>query len=189
VNKKFKPILSLDFDGVIHSYSSGWKGADIIPDEPVEGAMQFIWDATEHFRVCIFSSRSNQPGGKSAMQAWVKKHFMGYWGTHAAQADDKLSEIEWPTEKPPALVTLDDRAVTFTGVFPSIDELRSFKPWNKREASDVVAETLLAEAAPDLLAACKAMLRVDSETRYSAREFVEAKELMAAAVAKAEGRP
>ena len=43
-------------------------------------------------------------------------------------------------------------------------------------------------AAPDLLSACKAMLKADSETRYSAREFVEAKELIAAAVAKAEGR-
>ncbi len=42
-----KPILCLDFDGVIHSYTSGWKGADVIPDPPVEGAMQFIWDATE----------------------------------------------------------------------------------------------------------------------------------------------
>jgi hypothetical protein len=26
-----KPILCLDFDGVLHSYSSGWKGADVIP--------------------------------------------------------------------------------------------------------------------------------------------------------------
>lgn len=29
-----KPILCLDFDGVIHSYASGWKGADVIPDPP-----------------------------------------------------------------------------------------------------------------------------------------------------------
>ena len=39
-----KPILCLDFDGVIHSYSSGWKGAAVIPDPPVDGAMRFIWD-------------------------------------------------------------------------------------------------------------------------------------------------
>ena len=32
-----KPIVVLDFDGVIHSYKSGWKGADVIPDEPVPG--------------------------------------------------------------------------------------------------------------------------------------------------------
>ena len=29
-----KPILCLDFDGVVHSYTSGWKGADVIPDPP-----------------------------------------------------------------------------------------------------------------------------------------------------------
>lgn len=127
-----KPILCLDFDGVIHSYTSGWKGADTIPDPPVDGAMKFIWDATEHFRVAIFSSRSNQAGGLSAMRAWLYHHFRSYWGTHAMQADDKLGEIEWPTEKPAALVTIDDRALTFDGTWPSIDALKNFKPWNKR---------------------------------------------------------
>jgi hypothetical protein len=127
-----KPILCLDFDGVIHSYASGWKGADVIPDPPVDGAMKFIWDATDHFRVAIFSSRSNQPGGLSAMKAWVSHHFRGYWGTHATQADDKLSDIEWPTEKPAAMITLDDRALTFEGVWPDIETLKEFQPWNKR---------------------------------------------------------
>ena len=64
-----KPILCVDFDGVIHSYASGWKGADAIPDPPVPGAMEFLREALRHFRVSIFSSRSNQPGGIAAMQA------------------------------------------------------------------------------------------------------------------------
>jgi len=122
----------LDFDGVIHSYASGWKGVDVIPDPPVDGAMKFIWDATEHFRVAIFSSRSGQPGGISAMKAYVRGHFMAYWGTHATQADDKFTEIEWPTEKPAAFITIDDRALTFEGVWPDVEALRAFQPWNKR---------------------------------------------------------
>lgn len=127
-----KPILCLDFDGVIHSYKSGWKGADVIPDPPVDGAMKFIWDATEHFRVAIYSSRSGQLGGLDAMQGWLRNHFMAFWGTHATQADDKFSEIEWPREKPAAFITIDDRALTFEGVWPDIETLKAFQPWNKR---------------------------------------------------------
>lgn len=127
-----KPILCLDFDGVIHSYASGWKGADTIPDPPVDGAMKFIWDATEHFSVAIYSSRSNQLGGLPAMKAWLSHHFKAYWNTHATQADDKLSDIQWPTEKPAAFITLDDRAITFDGTWPPIEALKSFQPWNKR---------------------------------------------------------
>ncbi len=130
-----KPILCLDFDGVIHSYISGWKGADVIPDPPVPGALPFIAHAMEHFRIAIFSSRSNQPGGITAMVQWL-----GYWSvdsTHGMPDDfdhATWSAIEWPIEKPPAFLTIDDRAMQFNGDWASYDPkyLLTFKPWNKQ---------------------------------------------------------
>jgi hypothetical protein len=128
-----KPILCLDFDGVIHSYTSGWKGADVIPDPPVPGALHFIVKALKHFRVAIFSSRSHQEGGLGAMHQWL-----GYWSVDPEHGmpgkfdHATWSEIEWPLEKPSAFVTIDDRAITFTGEWPDIEMLKQFKPWNKR---------------------------------------------------------
>ena len=127
-----KPILCLDFDGVLHSYTSGWQGAEVIPDPPVPGAMHFIWDATDHFRVAIFSSRSNRLRGRAAMERWLRMHFREYWAADRTTCDDKLAEIEWPTEKPAAFITLDDRAITFDGTWPNIEMLLNFKPWNEK---------------------------------------------------------
>src|SRR6516162_4169866 len=73
-NPMTKPILCLDFDGVIHSYTSGWKGADVIPDPPVPGALLFMYEAQEHFTVAVFSSRSNQPHGVYAMKKYIRKY-------------------------------------------------------------------------------------------------------------------
>jgi hypothetical protein len=125
-----KPILCLDFDGVLHSYASGWKGADVIPDPPVPGALNFIAAAMEHFTVAIFSSRSNQPGGIEAMKEWFR-----YWSQMQINdmPDTPTGElIQWPTEKPAAFLTIDDRALTFTGTWPDVVDLLKFKPWNKR---------------------------------------------------------
>lgn len=129
-----KPILCLDFDGVIHSYSSGWKGADVIPDPPVEGAIAFMLGALHHFDVVIFSSRSNQRGGVTAMQNWLQHHAGATW--YESPDGPGLEDIRFVTEKPPALVTIDDRAITFTGTFPAIDTLKEFKPWNKGGVAD-----------------------------------------------------
>lgn len=130
-----KPILCLDFDGVLHSYSSGWKGADVIPDPPTDGAMRFIWDAADHFTIAIFSSRSRQTGGHHAMLRWLEKHFREHWASDRTRADDILAEIQWPMEKPPAMITIDDRALTFNGQWADYDpkNLLRFQPWNKRE--------------------------------------------------------
>ena len=125
-----KPTLCLDFDGVLHSYTSGWKGADVIPDEPVPDAMFFLHQAAWHFDVQIFSSRSNQPGGVDAMKAWLRKHLEKTLGE--VTGTNVFRALRFPLEKPPALVTIDDRAICFTGAWPSMQELKEFKPWNKR---------------------------------------------------------
>lgn len=127
-----KPILVLDFDGVLHSYTSGWKGATVIPDPPVDGAMDFLFQVVDHFRICIFSSRSNQRGGIRAMKKWLDKHLKEYWSGQRTIADDIYCAIEWPKEKPAAMITIDDRAITFDGRWPNIETLINFKPWNKK---------------------------------------------------------
>lgn len=128
-----KPILCLDFDGVIHSYSSGWQGADKVSDPPVPGALQFIVAAMEHFDVAIYSSRSGQPGGVTAMCRWL-----GYWSVDSVYGmpDDfdhgAWGAIQWPVTKPSAFLTIDDRAITFQGTWPDLETLKQFQPWNKR---------------------------------------------------------
>ena len=134
-----KKILCLDFDGVIHSYSSGWKGATEIPDPPVPGAMKFLCRAVRHFKVCIFSSRSNQRGGRKAMKKYLKKSLYGYFRGlgHSEWVSNDLAgavvnSIEFPKKKPAVHVTIDDRAMTFNGEWPSILEISQFKPWNNQ---------------------------------------------------------
>ncbi len=126
-----KPILSLDFDGVLHSYESGWKGADVIPDSPVSGAMKFLSDAVEQFDVWIYSSRSNQEGGIDAMTSWLKEHLIEFCGVEKAHVI--AVQIKMAIEKPPAFLTIDDRAIQFTGVWPDIEDMLNFRPWNKRD--------------------------------------------------------
>jgi len=125
-----KPILCLDFDGVIHSYTSGWKGADVIPDPPVDGAIAFMLGAMEHFTVVIFSSRSHQVGGIPAMRKWLKENAGSTW--YESPAGPGIEDVQFVYEKPSAMVTIDDRAITFDGTWPDIATLRAFKPWNKR---------------------------------------------------------
>lgn len=136
-----KPILCLDFDGVLHSYTSPWQGPDIIPDLPTPGMVEFLDKAIEHFDVRIYSSRSNHDGGISAMRTWLR-HFVHlafaldkdkYGPSHAQtlRAKEILSKVIFAGGKPAAFVTLDDRALCFTGVWPSMESLLAFKPWNK----------------------------------------------------------
>jgi hypothetical protein len=130
-----KTILC-DFDGVLHSYVSGWQGARVIADPPVDGAIDWLVSFLENycdvpeaygamappgeFKFCIYSSRSHQWGGLKAMKQWLVTHGL---------AAPYLEVLSFPIFKPPAWLTIDDRAICFMGVFPTVEQIRNFKPW------------------------------------------------------------
>lgn len=137
-----KPILCVDWDGVVHAYTSGWIAADVIPDGPVEGALEFLGEAVKHFDVYIYSARSHQDGGidamKDALRQWSMDKIMTEQGAATSEAaamvhDFVYATIKWPTFKPSAMVTIDDRVLRFEGPmhWPAMHELLAFKPWNK----------------------------------------------------------
>jgi hypothetical protein len=124
-----KPILCLDFDGVIHSYTSGWQGIDFVVDPPVPGAFDFILRAKDHFDVVIYSSRSKEERGIRAMKLWLRR-----WAVETGLYSDLTEVVRFVHEKPSAFLTIDDRAIQFDGNWGALDPavLKTFQPWNKR---------------------------------------------------------
>jgi hypothetical protein len=93
--------ICLDFDGVIHSYRSGWCGAEVIPDPPIHGTREAIARLRKTYRVVIHSARCATEEGCAAIEAWLQKHSI------------EVDEI--CRYKPPASVYIDDRAIPFRG--------------------------------------------------------------------------
>jgi hypothetical protein len=125
-----KPIVCIDFDGVIHSYISPFNILDA-PDPPVLGAL----DAMQRFikngwEVNVYSSRSHSPAGLRVMRDYLTRWAVAEGGDYGWTL-----EVVFPMHKPPAVVSIDDRGLTFEGDWSKFDpkELREFKPWNKRD--------------------------------------------------------
>lgn len=129
-----KPILCLDFDGVIHSYTSGWHGDTVISDPVTVGFFEWLDEAAQHFKIVVYSSRSKNPKACDAMALWMAKQRL-MWrenGGTSSIKDGSPVDIEFAHEKPAAFLTIDDRAIQFDGTWPNVADLLSFKPWNKR---------------------------------------------------------
>ena len=130
-------ILCVDFDGVLHSYVSGWQGIAVVSDPPVSGAIDWLRSLLtdtedvccfapryKDFDVQIFSSRSKSWRGRRAMRHWL--------GTEFAKAGyyyDLVKLLKFPRNKPAAWLTIDDRVWRFQGQFPSTQEVLDFVPW------------------------------------------------------------
>ena len=110
-----------DFDGVIHSYTSGWQGEDAIPDPPVPGireALKEIHDAG--YEVVVVSTRCATIKGHGAIEAWL-------YDNGLLEYIDKVCK-----EKPPAVAYIDDRAICFDGHPETLlKKIQNFQPWYK----------------------------------------------------------
>lgn len=120
-----KPTLVLDFDGVIHSYTSRWHSATIISDPPVDGAFDFIRRAVKSFTVVICTSRMTGTPAQLrnvhfAISDWFSQYDLGIeLHEYSAPIASRYPEHIFISHmKPPAHITIDDRALTFTGFFP-----------------------------------------------------------------------
>lgn len=92
--------IVFDFDGVIHSYVSGWKGIDVIPDEPVEGIGEVIKDLrNDGYQIVVVSSRCTEEKGIKAIKEYLDKYNI--------VVDDVRKE------KVPAIAYVDDNAIHF----------------------------------------------------------------------------
>jgi hypothetical protein len=124
MSKNYKPTVAIDFDGVIHSYTSGWQGVDECPDPMVPGIDTAIADLRTDHKVIVVSSRAATPEGRIAIRDYLKKYNIEVDGIQ--------------NEKPPCIVSIDDRAICFNGYADILaKQVREFKPWySKNEESE-----------------------------------------------------
>ena len=115
-----KKTVVFDFDGVIHSYTSGWKGEDVIPDAPVPQIKEAIEQIrTAGYEVVVVSTRCATSRGMVAVAEYLENNEI---------AVDRICK-----EKPPAIVYIDDRAICFDGNSDKLlSKIESFKPWYKK---------------------------------------------------------
>lgn len=130
----FKPTICIDFDGVIHSYDKGWQGG-MIYGHVVPGFWEWMERVRHDFKLVVYSSRSKDEAHATAMALWMHLE-RNKWIKEGGQrhATEPL-EIEFVHEKPAAWLTIDDRAIRFTGDWSApeltADAMKAFKPWNK----------------------------------------------------------
>ena len=117
----YTPTIVFDFDGVIHSYTSGWKGVANIPDPPVPGIREAIAEIRDAgYRVVVVSTRCSERDGLMAI--------------HKFMNENNILVDDISAHKPPALVYIDDRAICFDGHPETLfNKVRRFKPWYQKE--------------------------------------------------------
>ena len=97
----FKTIV-FDFDGVLHSYVSGWQGAVTIPDPPVPHMAELLHKLADlGYDLAVLSTRALDLEGPRAMREWLESN--GFPDVQTAQ------------QKIPAALYVDDRGFRFEG--------------------------------------------------------------------------
>lgn len=119
-------IIAVDFDGVVHDYTEGWKGGKIY-GKPVQTSRWALGYLCRHgHQVLIYTCRAYSGtvngrkvrGKKREIAAWMKQHAIPY------------TEIWTGRGKPAADIYVDDRAVEFRGHWPvTLEHILKFSTW------------------------------------------------------------
>jgi hypothetical protein len=87
--------IAIDFDGVLHKYSKGWRNGEIY-DEPMEGAVGACKLLIERgYNLVVFTVRKNT----RAVEEWLRKN--------------GFPEMKVTNQKPKAVAYIDDRGIRF----------------------------------------------------------------------------
>ena len=123
-----KLTIALDFDGVIHSYEKGWQDGTIY-GHVVPGFWEWAEEMAPRYELVIYSTRSNRVDGMADMARWLDRK----WNEHclATNLIRPSPELHFATVKPSAWLTIDDRAITFNGVWSKLtaEFIDNFRPW------------------------------------------------------------
>lgn len=111
--------ICIDFDGVLHWYRQGWKGADNIYDEPVPGAPEAMLRLARDYVLHVFSARARSEEGLRAIKRWLHANEIPF---------DSVSAT-----KEPGGIYVDDRGFRFEGDWDALfAQLENLDPWQKR---------------------------------------------------------
>lgn len=105
-----KKTLAIDFDGVIHRYSKGFKGVDNIYDLPMEGTYEALTELKN--RGYILKILSSRP--KEFILKWLKENDL----------DGFITEVS--NHKFPASLYIDDRGFNFKNWSQCLTNIKTY---------------------------------------------------------------
>jgi hypothetical protein len=124
-----KPILCIDFDGVIHDCREGWKDGSIYGDV-TPGFFRWATEAKQLFKLVVYSSRSKDALQLEEMKRWLEARI-----AESMFSGVMIDDFEFSGVKPPAFLTIDDRCVRFNGNWGAAqfrpENLADYKTWTQ----------------------------------------------------------
>lgn len=116
-----KTPLAIDFDGVIHKYSEGWKDGTIY-DKPVPGAKTSLAKLIKQsYKITIFTTRLNPTleGQDPKEQEKLIRTWLEKWGFIQNKHFHEITGL-----KPLAKLYIDDKAIRFFNWKNVLEEIK-----------------------------------------------------------------
>lgn len=121
--------VAVDFNGVVHDHTDGAMGFCGLRSPEVPGAVQWLKDISEELDVFLISASFVRQPAIEAAKAWLQSRGIPReWMMPANSEQPRITITPW---KAPCLMFIDDRGFQFRGEFPSLEQIKAFRPWNR----------------------------------------------------------